>query len=186
MSRIRHEAHRSISREEVLGISSIVREHLAALRGDCEQVVAGGYRRGKLDTGDVDVIFTAGPPLASSSRPSSHRSSNLSPLAASPDLATTISSETGLLFRLVRRLCRLGIVTHVLQLTERQRGVPLTHPGANFDNLDKAFVIMRTPMGRHRRVDLICAPRERYAAAVLSWSGSMMFERDLRRYAEDR
>jgi DNA polymerase mu len=52
----------------------------------------------------------------------------------------------------------------------------------NFDNLDKAFVIFKLPgKGRlHRRVDLISAPKERYAAAVLSWSGSMMFERDLR------
>jgi len=45
----------------------------------------------------------------------------------------------------------------------------------------QAFVIFKLPgKGRkHRRVDLISAPRERYAAAVLSWSGSMMFERDL-------
>lgn len=35
-------------------------------------------------------------------------------------------------------------------------------------------------------MDLICAPVERYAAAVLSWSGSMMFERDFRRYVEAR
>jgi DNA polymerase mu len=52
----------------------------------------------------------------------------------------------------------------------------------NFDNLDKAFVIFRLPGPNrlHRRVDLISAPKERYAAAVLSWSGSMMFERDLK------
>lgn len=57
----------------------------------------------------------------------------------------------------------------------------------NFDGLDKAFVLFRLPpkagmKGRrlHRRVDLICAPRKRYALAVVGWSGSMMFERDLR------
>jgi DNA polymerase mu len=52
----------------------------------------------------------------------------------------------------------------------------------NFDNLDKAFVIFKLPgVGRlHRRVDFISAPKERYAAAILSWSGSMMFERDLK------
>lgn len=149
-------------------ISSLVRAHLAALRGDTQQVVAGGFRRGKQDTSDVDVIFTAGP------------------YPAGPSPQTTESdSADGLLFRLVRRLCRLGIVTHVLQLTQRARASPLHASGANFDNLDKAFVILKIK-GRHRRVDLIYAPRTRYAAAVLSWSGSMMFERDLRRYAEDR
>jgi DNA polymerase mu len=52
----------------------------------------------------------------------------------------------------------------------------------NFDNLDKAFVVFKLPGPGHihRRVDFISAPKERYAAAVLSWSGSMMFERDLK------
>lgn len=74
------------------------------------------------------------------------------------------------------------------EISERETGTPLHHGGANFDNLDKAFVILRLPGEKrlHRRVDLICAPPERYAAAVLSWSGSMMYERDLRRWAEDR
>lgn len=60
--------------------------------------------------------------------------------------------------------------------------MPISAAANNFDNLDKAFVIFRLPgQGRvHRRVDLISAPKERYAAAVLSWSGSMMFERDLK------
>lgn len=76
-------------------------------------------------------------------------------------------------------------------MSEREIGTPLHHGGANFDNLDKAFVIFRLPpkAGKkrlHRQVDLICAPPARYAASVLSWSGSMMFERDLRRWTEER
>jgi DNA polymerase/3'-5' exonuclease PolX len=60
--------------------------------------------------------------------------------------------------------------------------MPVHASANNFDNLDKAFVIFKLP-GKghlHRRVDLISSPKERYAAAVLSWSGSMMFERDLK------
>jgi hypothetical protein len=58
--------------------------------------------------------------------------------------------------------------------------------GNNFDGLDKAFVIFKLPANRsqprrlHRRVDLIVAPHYRYSLAVLGWSGSMIFERDLR------
>lgn len=72
-------------------------------------------------------------------------------------------------------------------MTTRDPHTPLHSNPANFDNLDKAFVVLRLPRpgAMHRRVDLICAPRERYAAATLSWSGSMMFERDLRRIADD-
>lgn len=72
-------------------------------------------------------------------------------------------------------------------VTARDVNQPLHSSGANFDNLDKVYCILKLPGDRlHRRVDLICAPVERYAAAVLSWSGSMMFERDARRYIEDR
>jgi len=58
--------------------------------------------------------------------------------------------------------------------------------GNNFDGLDKAFVIFKLPTNSsrgqriHRRVDLIVAPHHRYSLAVLGWSGSMIFERDLR------
>jgi DNA polymerase mu len=67
-------------------------------------------------------------------------------------------------------------------VTHRDVNSPIKASSNNFDNLDKAFVIFKLPgEGRlHRRVDLISAPKQRYAAAVLSWSGSMMFERDLR------
>lgn len=72
-------------------------------------------------------------------------------------------------------------------MTHRAAESPIKASPNNFDNLDKAFVIFKLGPGRkHRRVDLISAPKERYAAAVLSWSGSMMFERDLRRHAETR
>ena len=57
----------------------------------------------------------------------------------------------------------------------------------NFDGLDKAFVLFRLPpkpgsatKRLHRRVDLISSPKRTYALAVLGWSGSMIFERDLR------
>jgi DNA polymerase mu len=67
-------------------------------------------------------------------------------------------------------------------VTHRESTQPIKASAQNFDNLDKAFVIFKLPGKdrRHRRVDLISSPRERYAAAVLSWSGSMMFERDLK------
>ena len=69
-----------------------------------------------------------------------------------------------------------------LDAVRRSINAPIHAHSNNFDNLDKVFVIFRLPgKGRlHRRVDIIMAPKERYAAAVLSWSGSMMFERDFK------
>ena len=83
------------------------------------------------------------------------------------------------------RGAKAGLITDV---THREKETPIKSSPNNFDNLDKAFVVFRLPGPdrKHRRVDLISAPKARYAAAVLSWSGSMMFERDLRRFAEDQ
>jgi DNA polymerase mu len=93
----------------------------------------------------------------------------------------------------------MGIVTHILrtspqslhqrvslililEIMRRDDNLSVHGSSNNFDNLDKAFVIFKIPgPGRlHRRVDFISAPKERYSAAILSWSGSMMFERDLK------
>ncbi|WOO81108.1 DNA-directed DNA/RNA polymerase mu [Vanrija pseudolonga] len=161
---LRDELDASIPRSEVEEIGACVAEQLEALCPGCEQTICGGYRRGKPRSNDVDVIFR--PPRE--------------------------GLDARLLRRLYARLAALGIVTHVLHVSTLDHTTPLhSHPG-NFDNLDKAFVILRLPPSAdnpaplHRRVDLICAPPERYAAAVLSWSGSMMFERDFRRYVEAR
>lgn len=72
--------------------------------------------------------------------------------------------------------------TYVIEIMRREDNISVHGSSNNFDNLDKAFVIFKLPGPGHlhRRVDFISAPKERYAAAVLSWSGSMMFERDLK------
>ena len=38
----------------------------------------------------------------------------------------------------------------------------------------------------HRRVDLIVSPYKYYWTAIVGWSGSTMFERDLRRWARQQ
>ncbi|OCF61005.1 DNA polymerase mu subunit [Kwoniella mangroviensis CBS 10435] len=148
---------------EVEEIAECVMEHLEAYIPGCEYTICGGYyhsyRRGKTESNDVDIVFR--PP--------------------------GINLDIGLLKDLYLRLSELGIITHVLHVTHRDLNTPIHASLTNFDNLDKAFVIFKLPgPGRlHRRVDLISAPFDRYASAILSWSGSMMFERDLKRYSEN-
>ncbi|KAK8864578.1 hypothetical protein IAR55_001828 [Kwoniella newhampshirensis] len=156
---LKDELDAKIPREEVQEIADCVMEHLDVFIPGCEYTICGGYRRGKPQSNDVDVVFA--PPKQ--------------------------DQDIGLLKDLYLRLSDLGIITHVLHVTHREEDVPIHASPQNFDNLDKAFVIFKLPgKGRlHRRVDLISAPRDRYASAVLSWSGSMMFERDLKRYAEN-
>lgn len=156
--KVKDELDTKIPRSEVQEIADLVMEHLSAFLSECRYTICGGYRRGKTQCGDVDIVFC--PPEE--------------------------GQDIGLLKDLYLRLSDLNIITHVLHVTQRSANAPIHSSANNFDNLDKAFVIFKLPgPGRlHRRVDLISSPKERYAAAVLSWSGSMMFERDLRRHAE--
>ncbi|OWT40517.1 DNA polymerase mu subunit [Cryptococcus neoformans Bt1] len=157
--KLKSELDQKIPRKEVEEIAACVLDNLEAFIPSCEYTICGGYRRGKTESSDVDIVFR--PPKD--------------------------DQDIGLLRALYLRLSELGIITHVLHVTHRDPNQPIRAAAQNFDNLDKAFVIFKLPgEGRlHRRVDLISAPRDRYASAVLSWTGSMMFERDLKRYAEN-
>ncbi|KAJ9125675.1 hypothetical protein QFC22_000637 [Naganishia vaughanmartiniae] len=158
---------KKIPRAEVTEIAEYVKVHLDALMPGCRCTVTGGYRRGKPESNDVDVVIC--PP-------------------------TDEVDETQLLRDLYTRMADLGIVTHILQLTGASHQYAEHN---NFDGLDKAFVLFRLPpiplddgtgvahRRLTRRVDFIMSPKSKYALAVLGWSGSMIFERDLKRYAEN-
>ncbi len=102
-----------------------------------------------------------------------------------------VSSRMSFVSRLYKANCLSEIANappHPVELTGSSIQVQSHN---NFDGLDKAFVLFKLPpkflsngklgpMRLTRRVDLISAPKARYATAVLGWSGSEMFERDLR------
>lgn len=133
-------------------------------------VIVGGYRRGKQECGDVDVIL-------------SHRDENFT-----KDLVVDV----------VKSLEDEGWITHTLTLhtpsSDRgQQTLPYnnaTHVGHRFDTLDKALCVWQDPSydgekheknpNIHRRVDIIVSPWRTVGAAVLGWSGATTFERDVR------
>lgn len=61
-----------------------------------------------------------------------------------------------------------------------------------FCRLDIAEIVVLPPASkttkipRHRRVDIIIGPHKTYGAAILGWTGSRQFERDLRLLAKHR
>ena len=170
------ELQQRIPRAEVEAIAATVLAHANETHkpGGFQMVVVGGYRRGKLASGDVDVVL-------------SH-----------PDEAATLDFVA----RLVVRLERAGFVTHTLSLatTNSERGqVPVSwkgsgkKAGAGFDTLDKAMVVWQDPTwttgearnpNPHRRVDIIVSPWKTAGCAVLGWTSGTTFQRDLRRYCK--
>jgi DNA polymerase IV len=165
-----------IPRSEVEHIGDTILAHARNFSSRYEMVIVGGYRRGKAESGDVDVIV-------------SH-----------PDEPATHN----LIERLVRSLEKSKHITHTLTLSNRnsERGqMPVSwtgndRKGSGFDTLDKALVVWQetrsaaTAADRgnseapHRRVDIIVSPWKTVGCAVLGWSGGTTFQRDLRRYCK--
>lgn len=132
-------------------------------------VITGGYRRGKAECGDVDVIL-------------SHRDEEYT-----KDLVIDV----------VQSLEEAGWITHTLTLhtttSDRdQQTLPYKagHTGHGFDSLDKVLCVWQDPKydeekyeknpNIHRRVDIIISPWHAVGAGVLGWSGATTFERDIR------
>jgi len=170
-----------IPRAEVHSIAAIIHEHGARVTDThLESIIVGGHRRGKLESGDVDLIL-------------SHR-----------DEAQTYNLVT----RVVKSLEQSGHITHTLTLnltnTKRDQQPLALAPiggGHGFDTLDKALVVWQSqewptreadlaadPKAKnpnpHRRVDIIISPWRTVGCAVQGWTSGTTFERDLRRYAK--
>jgi DNA polymerase IV len=163
-----------IPRREVENIVNIITSHARKVRDEgVECCIVGGYRRGRPESGDVDMVL-------------SHR-----------DMNKTVD----LILDVVRSLENEGWITHTLLLAttgsqQGQQPLPfrrLTNRGSGFDTLDKALVVwqdINNPnapeknTNLHRRVDIIIAPWPFIGCTIAGWSGGMTFQRDLRRYAK--
>lgn len=172
-----------IPRPEVEEIAETIHRHARLCRSvtendwntdrDMVTVIVGGYRRGKSECGDVDVIL-------------SHRNEEMT-----KDLVVDVVSS----------LEQEGWITHTLTLNTTtsdrdQQTLPyrgVSH-GHGFDSLDKALCVWQNPdydqqkheknPNIHRRVDIIISTWRTVGCAVLGWSGATTFQRDIRRWVK--
>ncbi|KAL9106844.1 MAG: hypothetical protein Q9227_008177 [Pyrenula ochraceoflavens] len=197
------EFEEKISRDEVKNIAAVIHRHARKCRGipdsvagtseDIVSIIVGGYRRGKPQSGDVDVILT-------------HRDHTVTDSLV-PDVIGSLENE--------------GWITHTLILHTSHSGrgqatLPYRsdHAGHGFDSLDKGLVVWQDPIfqhpetrqmtsinaelakaerrdqtvkntNAHRRVDIIISPWKTIGCAVLGWSGATTFERDVRRWCKN-
>ncbi|OCH93467.1 Nucleotidyltransferase [Obba rivulosa] len=159
---LREDLAKKIPRAEVKEMGDVVMRELDELEPGCVSTIVGGYRRGKQESNDVDMVFTHPDP----------------------------SKAKGLCKRFVRRLHERGMVTHVMHLSgfHAHNTLRMTH----WDSLEKALTVFILPpssphaQGIRRRLDLIFAQPEVYWTAVIGWSGSVMFQRDLREWAKKK
>ncbi|XP_031310468.1 DNA-directed DNA/RNA polymerase mu isoform X3 [Camelus dromedarius] len=133
--------------------------------------LAGGFRRGKLQGHDVDFLIT---------HPQEGR-------------------EAGLLPRVMCCLKKQGLVLYHQHQRSQQRDP--AHPAWQnhiMDAFERSFCIFRLPQPpgadvegcqkpcptwKAVRVDLVVAPSSQFPFALLGWTGSKHFERELRRFS---
>ncbi|KAJ7686516.1 DNA polymerase mu [Mycena rosella] len=160
---LRTDLDEKIPRAEVELMHDIVMAELEKLRPGCLSTIVGGYRRGKAESNDVDIVITH------------------STLESGSDQVKGLGEQ------LVNRLYACGLITHVMHLSGFNP--PDALRTSHWDSLEKALTVFilppdAAPKRIHRRLDLIFAAPEVYWTAITGWTGSKMFERDLRLWAK--
>ncbi|KAJ7099570.1 hypothetical protein B0H15DRAFT_771111, partial [Mycena belliarum] len=160
---LRTDLDQKIPRSEVELMHNIVMSELEKFQPGCLSTIVGGYRRGKPESNDVDIVITH------------------------PRLVSGTDQVKGLGERLVNQLYARGLITHVMHLTGFH--LPNVLRTSHWDSLEKALTVFvlppeLAPKRIHRRLDLIFAAPEAYWTAITGWTGSKMFERDLRLWAK--
>lgn len=162
-----------VNRAEAEAVSMLVKEAVVAFLPDALVTMTGGFRRGKMTGHDVDFLIT------------------------SPE--ATEEEEQQLLHKVTNFWRQQGLLLYcdIIESTFEKFKLPSRKVDA-LDHFQKCFLILKLHRGLVRseesgqqegkdwkaiRVDLVMCPYERRAFALLGWTGSRQFERDLRRYA---
>ncbi|XP_028273791.1 DNA-directed DNA/RNA polymerase mu isoform X2 [Parambassis ranga] len=164
-----------VSQTEADAIGDIVQKAVACVLPGAQVTLTGGFRRGK-DTGhDVDFLIT---------HPEEGREVGLM-----PKIVSWLESRGFLLYQKTTRNSYL----------ESMDGPG--RPASNMDRFERCLSIFKLPdvepqgtkegpisaapqkRWRAVRVDLVVSPISQFAFALLGWTGSKLFERELRRWA---
>ncbi|XP_045710341.1 DNA nucleotidylexotransferase [Phyllostomus hastatus] len=162
-----------VTRAEAEAVGVLVKEAVWAFLPDAFVTMTGGFRRGKKIGHDVDFLIT------------------------SP--GCTEEEEQQLLPKVINLWERKGLLLYydLVESTFEKFKLPSRKVDA-LDHFQKCFLILklhhqRVDSGKCSqqegktwkaiRVDLVMCPYDRRAFALLGWTGSRQFERDLRRYA---
>ncbi|XP_028983427.1 DNA nucleotidylexotransferase [Betta splendens] len=163
---------RAVSKAEARALGNIIDEAVRAITPDAQLALTGGFRRGKEFGHDVDFIVTT---------PEQGREETILP-------------------QIIQRMKKQGILLYSdYQASTFDVSKLPSHRFEAMDHFAKCFLILRlegnqvdaglnnaegdSRSWRAVRVDLVAPPMDRYAFALLGWTGSRQFERDLRRFA---
>lgn len=139
-----------IPREEVISIRAIAKKEIKDLDVEFTANVCGSFRRGATSSGDIDILLTH------------------------PNFVSTDKKSPELLKKVVKRLTDCGLITDTISMGDSKfMGVCRLSKNVN----EKA----KEEKVRHfRRLDLRLIPHDQYYCALLYFTGSDMFNKDMR------
>uniref|UniRef100_A0AAR2IVB2 DNA-directed DNA/RNA polymerase mu n=1 Tax=Pygocentrus nattereri TaxID=42514 RepID=A0AAR2IVB2_PYGNA len=170
-----NDLNRPVTKREAVAISHIVEKAVNAVLSGAIITLMGGFRRGKEVGHDVDFLIT-------------HLEEG---------------AEEGLMPKVLNWLEEQGLLLY--QKTTRNSYLESkdgpARPPHNLDRFERCFSIFKLEKGKEGsgtslntsydsgpswravRVDLVVSPFSQFAFATLGWTGSKLFERELRRWA---
>ncbi|XP_013876433.1 DNA-directed DNA/RNA polymerase mu [Austrofundulus limnaeus] len=175
--------NQSVTKTEAEVIQEMVEKAVASVLPGAQVVLTGGFRRGKMSGHDVDFLIT---------HPEEGREVGLM-----PKVVSWLEAQDFLLYQKTTRNSYL----------ESKEGPG--RPPSNMDRFERCLSIFKlhsvenqaavqdvtkrvegeqrsdeqTRPWRAVRVDLVVSPFSQFAFALLGWTGSKLFERELRRWA---
>ncbi|CAN0192877.1 unnamed protein product [Scytosiphon promiscuus] len=195
-----------LSREEVVGIADEVRKEAERFGSERDPEgtvlfeVCGGFRRGKEELHDVDLLVSF---RRSNGEPghqgffswvfASHVLPGPLTIFDSRSLPTNsldtdesnISLPRGLKEILVEKgkLCATLFQGHMGGFTKKKNGVETNPP--KFEREQVLMALWQLP-GRVCRIDIVQVALPQWPFALLGWSGTVMFEKEVRRYTDEQ
>ncbi|XP_053548374.1 DNA nucleotidylexotransferase [Bombina bombina] len=164
----------SVSRAEATAIDKLVKDIVWKLVPDATVTLTGGFRRGKKIGHDVDLLITC--PRKGKEKNILHNTVRIlenQDLLLFCDIIESTFDETKLPSRHIDALDHFQKCFTILKLQNMNRS--LRNSNESSENVIRSWKAIR--------VDMVVVPYEQFAYALLGWTGSRQFERDLRRYA---
>ncbi|PWN42524.1 hypothetical protein IE81DRAFT_347449 [Ceraceosorus guamensis] len=156
-----------MNRSEVERIAETISKEFEEVLPRVEYTIAGSYRRGKPTSSDVDLIIT-------------DTSDDGKEMLSNPN------TQLSMLNHVLDNLKRKAYLTHIVGAPSRD--VKIGDIKAPKIQIAEIVVLPTSSTGErpiHRRVDVMLTNPQVYGATIVGWTGSTMFERDIRRQAKD-
>nr|AAO92254.1 terminal deoxynucleotidyl transferase isoform 2 [Ambystoma mexicanum] len=166
-----------VRKAEADAVAMVVRDAVWTFLPDAVVTLTGGFRRGNKTGHDVDMLITS--PIQGKEKELLHKVINLwkkQDLLLCHTIHESTMDEDNLPSKSVNLLDHFQKCFAILK-SNQHRGEISSCDGPH-DSRERGKRIWKAI-----RVDLVFCPFEQYAFALLGWTGSRQFERDLRRYA---